>query len=135
MTDRNSIPDTEVRYIYRKLGNLEAQVEATRKGSAEVRAHSIETRTMLQTHIQEVRHSNAVNDQRWETIEHQLDILTTLQEFQKVVSKIGSFVTGLVGFMKSLAIIAGVCGVVYFALKSGDLGTALTAVKVLVGLE
>lgn len=133
MPDRRAIPDDEVRYIYRKMGHLEAQVEQTQRGSDEIKAHSVETRGMLQEHIQEVRQSNAVNDARWATVERQLEIVTAVQEMHKVFRTVGKFLTGTIGLLKSLAIITGVAGIVYFALKSGDFSSALNALKLLVG--
>lgn len=135
MADPTRIPEGEVRYIYRKLGHLEAQVAGNIKGTDEVRAHSVETRAMLQAHAQEMRHSNAVNDQRWETVEQKLEIVSSVQEIQRVFGKVGSMINKIVTFLKSVAIISGVTAVVWFALKSGDLGSALAAIKILVGLE
>lgn len=128
-----AIPVDEVRYIYRKLGNLEAQVEATAKAGVITHAHSVETRAMLQEHAQAVRVSNEINDSRWAVVEAQLEVVQSVQDIQRVMSTIGTAITKGAHVLKSVAIIGTVVGVVWYAVKSGDFETALTGIKLLIG--
>lgn len=133
--DRKLLKDLqtdEVRYIYRKLGNLEAQVSQAKVGTEEAKQHSVETRAMLNEHIAAVRESNRTNDTRWKTIETQLEAVSAIHDMHRTFKAVTHVTVKGVQALKTVAVIAGLIGVIAVALKAGDVGTAKDAVDNLI---